>query len=245
MPTFRHGRNAKVVVNALDLSAYFNEGSIKRSMEPADVTTFANNSHTYIPGLMDGTISLGGFFDGSASAVDATLAGALQAATDTLVTFAPEGMAIGRNTYVTQAQETSYDVSAPVSDAVSISAEFQSNVGLWSAESLHDLEADSTSTNSTSVDAGASSAIGGAAFLHVTANTRSSNTTIKVEHSSDNTSWAALATFTVVPTNTTTSERLVVASGTTINRYLRAASTLSAGTGAITYTLSFARGAIQ
>lgn len=241
MPTFRHGRNAKVAVNAYDLSAYFKEAAVKRTMEPVDVTTFSNNSKVYIPGMMDGGLSFSGFFDGDVLAVDALLAAALQAGTDDLVTFAPEGFAIGRNTYVAQAQETSYDVSAPVADAVAISAEFQSNLGVWSGESLHDLAAESASTNSTSVDNGASTTYGGVAVLHVTANTRSANTTIKVEHSSDNSSFAALATFTVIPTNTTTSQRIAVASGTTVNRYLRASSTLTAGTGSITYTVSFAR----
>lgn len=245
MPTFRHGRNAKVAVNATDLSAYFNSGDVSRSMEPAEVTTFGSNSKAYIPGLMDGTVSLSGFFDGSANAVDAVLAGALQAATDTLVTFAPEGFSIGSHTFQMQAQETSFQVSAPVADAVTTSAEFQSNIGVWNSRSLHDLAAESSSTASTSIDDAASSTDGGVTILHVTANTRSSSTTIKVQHSSDNSSWADLVTFTAVSSTTTTQERFTVAAATTINRYLRASSTLSAGTGSITYTVSFGRGAIQ
>jgi len=47
-------------------------------------------------------------------------------------------------------------------------------------------------------------------------------------------------TFATVATTVLTAERVLVAAGTTVNRYLRATSTTS-GTGAVVYTVAFAR----
>ena len=139
------------------------------------------------------------------------------------------------------AKTTSYEVSSPVGDVVSVSYDAQSDGGIDQGVSLAALASVSATTTGSSHDNSASSANGGVAQLHVTANTWSANTTLKVQHSADNSTWADLATFTVVATTVKTSERVIVTSGTTVNRYLRAVATLSAGTGAITYQISFAR----
>jgi hypothetical protein len=79
------------------------------------------------------------------------------------------------------------------------------------------------------------------AQVHVTVNTRSTTSVVKIAHSADNSTFADLVTFTTVGIGATTSERSLVATGTTVNRYLRAVNTLAAGSGSITYQVSFAR----
>lgn len=240
---FVHGKNTAVIWKATDLSAYFSDSSTSRSVDVAETTTYgvSGSSKTYIVGHNDGTVSLSGLWDGAASAVDATLTATLGADGTHVATIAPAGLAIGSRVHMADVEQTSYEVSSPVADVVAISAELQATGGLDAGVSLHALASESTSTNSTSVDNAASSANGGVAHLHVTVNTRNGATTIKVQHSTDNSTWADLVTFASVSTSTTTSERVVVAAGTTVNRYLRAQSTVGGTTGALTYTVSFAR----
>jgi hypothetical protein len=238
---FIHGKNAVVLHGAYALTSFLNDGSISASVETAETTAFGNSAKTFVTGLKDGTLSASGMFDGAASAVDEVLTASIGSDSLSPVTFAPNGAVIGQRVVLLQAKTTSYDVSSPVGDVVSVSYDAQADGGLDHGVSLADLASISATTNSTSNDNTASTANGGLAQVHVTVNSRSSNSTIKVQHSSDNSTWADLASFTVVATTITTSERVAVAAGTTVNRYLRAQNTLAAGTGSITYQVSFAR----
>jgi hypothetical protein len=238
---FIHGKNAVVLHGAYALTSFLNDGSISASVETAETTAFGNSAKTFVTGLKDGTLSASGMFDGAASAVDEVLTASIGSDSLSPVTFAPNGAVIGQRVVLLQAKTTSYDVSSPVGDVVSVSYDAQADGGLDHGVSLADLASISATTNSTSNDNTASTANGGLAQVHVTVNSRSSNSTIKVQHSSDNSTWADLASFTVVATTITTSERVAVVAGTTVNRYLRAQNTLAAGTGSITYQVSFAR----
>jgi hypothetical protein len=237
---FRHGKNTKVLFGAYDLSSYFNEASSATSIETGETTTFGKNSKTYLTGLADGTISLSGLFDGDANAVDAVLSATLGTDAGAVITVAPEGLAIGSRLKAGATLSTSYEISSPVADVVSVSGEAQVTGDTSHAVSLHNLTAETATGNATSNDNSASSANGGIAILHVTANSMNAGTTIKVQHSADNSTWADLATFAAVSSTTTTSERVAVAAGTTVNRYLRASWT-AAGTGSITFHVNFSR----
>lgn len=238
---FLHGKGTAVVFNQSDLSSYFNDATITRTVETAETTAFGASSKTYIVGLQDGTVSLSGMFDGSAGAVDEVLQGVLGTEDGALVSVFYGGATAGNRVSMGQAEATSYDVSAPVGDVVAASAELQADDGIDNGIALTGLAAVSSTGTGSSQDNSASTANGGAGVLHVTANTRDGATTIKVQHSADDIVWADLATFTNVSASTTTSERVEVAAGTTVNRYLRADYTLAGSSGSITFILSFAR----
>lgn len=240
---FIHGKNAQVLHGAYDLSNYFNDASISHNVETAETTTFSasGSAKTYITGLRDATVSLSGLFDGAVGAIDQVVVSSIGSDTLSPITVAPAGFAVGSTVYFGLAKTTGYEVSAPVGDVVSASYDGQFDGGADDGKSLTTLASVGSSTNHASVDNSASTANGGVAQIHVIANTRSTTSTFKVQHSSDNSTFADLATFTNVLTTATTSEKVEVASGTTVNRYLRAQSTYTAGTGAATYQISFAR----
>jgi L-alanine-DL-glutamate epimerase-like enolase superfamily enzyme len=77
------------------------------------------------------------------------------------------------------------------------------------------------------------------AYLHVTANSRTAGSVFKVQHSSDNTTFADLITFATVATTLTGAEKIEVTG--TVNRYVRASFAPGGSTGSITYSLAFAR----
>lgn len=238
---FIHGKSAVVLQNEFNLSTYFNDISISRSIETAETTAFGASAKAYIVGLIDGTLSLSGMFDGSANAIDAEMTDVLGVNAGAVISASVSGVTtIGTRMISTTGKLTSYEVTAPVGDVVSANAEFQADDGIGNAVSLAALGAITTTTTGTSVDNGASSANGGFATLHVTANTMNNSTVCKVQHSADNSTWADLQTFTSVATTIVTAERIKVANSTTVNRYLRAVAT-PAGAGSFTYHINFAR----
>jgi len=236
---FVHGKGTKVLVGKYDMSAFFNEASTSRSIETGEVTAFGKNAKTYIVGLTDGTASLSGMFDGDPAATDVVMNEQLALDAGTVVTFGVNGLAIGAKTQMMKTRATSYEISSPVGDVVSVSAEFQADDGIQGGVSLH-VGADTATGAASSVDNAASTANGGSANLHVTVNTMNAGSVVKVQHSSDNSTWVDLVSFTSVGSTTITSENVSVAAGTTVNRYLRAFLT-AAGTRSITYHVSFGR----
>lgn len=236
---FIHGKNTGVLVDAADLTAYFNEASASQDVETAETTTFGNSAKTYIIGLKDGTMSVSGMFDGAEDAVDDVISGSLGSDTPGFTTIAPEGLTIGKSSYSCQARKTSYEVSSPVGDVVSTSMSIQADGGIDRGVFLGAATAVTTTDVGAGQDGGASSSDGGVGYLHVTANTRDGASTFKVQHSADDLTYADLITFTSVGSTTTTSERVAVTG--TVNRYVRASHAPGGSTGSVTYTMAFAR----
>jgi hypothetical protein len=234
MPTFTHGKNATVLANGYNLSAYFNSATASGSADTAEVSTFGNNSKAYIPGLKDATFSVEGYYDATAGAVDQTLAGML--GTETVWVTVMSADAIGARGYAAKTIATTVEIGAEIGGAVTISAEGQSTNGSDPIVVLHALGAETASGNGTQVDNGSATTNGAAGYLQVIAAT--GTIVAKVQHSSDGTTWADLITFTSTST-ANTAERITTTG--TVNRYLRALWTISGGSPSVTFHLSAAR----
>jgi hypothetical protein len=241
MPTFRHGKNTTVLSGDFDLTTYLNSANAAYAVETPETTTFGSSDRSYIVGHNEGTISFEGLFDGTTASADSIFSAALGNTTDRVVTVSNDSTAIGGRAILASASSTSYEISSPLTDVVSVSAEAIANGGLDSGVWLVCQTAVSATTNTSSVDNAASSTNGGVAHLHVTANVRTATTVIAVQHSADNSTWADLAVFGTVALNGLDSERYEVPAGTTVNRYLRTRTTIATGTGAITRSVAFSR----
>ncbi len=241
-PTFIHSKDVQVLVNGFDLTGYFNSLAPSAEIAAHDVTVLGNQSPVYAPGLKSGVVMVDGFFD-STSVVgsDVVLSALLGALVTPLVSIAPKGFTLGNRVYSLQAHEDSYKLAVKVADMVRNSASFKSTDGYDFAVSLHASGVSEIgSGNTASVDNAVLSANGGVAQLHVTAVAGSTpSCTVKVQHSTDNSTWADLVTF--VAATATGAQRIAVAPGTTVNRYLRATQSISGGSPSFTYQLSFAR----
>jgi len=242
MPTFRHGKGVNVFIDEFNFSTYFNSVSASTTVDTAETSAFGTSAKTYVVGHLDGTISLSGMFEGTASTgTDEFFDNALANATKALLIIAPEGHANGYRAIMAEADNTSYEVSSPIGDIVQASAEFQSSESVEHGVILSSGAAVSATGNGTGVDHGAATTNGGAGFLSVPTNTRNGNITVKIQHSADNTTYADLVTFTVVSSTSTTSERIEVAAGTTVNRYLRVNYTVAGSSGSATPVVAFTR----
>ena len=245
MPTFRHGKNTIVLFNNFNLTEYFNSVSTSAMAEAVETTTFGSANKTYAIGMKDGTVSLEGLWAGDATGVDEVLAAAVTSDAKNIITVGTEGATLGRRAKLINADETSYEITGAVADMVTISAEAQASGTVGGFDGGVLLAANQTVTATvanTGVDNAAASTNGGVAHLHVTTNTRNGAITVKVQHSSNNSTWADLVSFTATTSATTTSERIEVAAGTSVNRYLRAnVSGFAGSSGSATITVGFAR----
>lgn len=120
-----HGKNAVFKVTdsgstLRDLSGYINTDGLAREADTPEVTTHGNSSKRYIPGLFDGTISIEGPWD---LTLDGYLAGILNL--ERTFEYYPAGNSTGKPKYSGSLILTSYEVEAPMDDAVSFSGEFQ------------------------------------------------------------------------------------------------------------------------
>ena len=240
---FVHGKNTAVLAGNFDLTAYFNDVTTSAEVSADETTAFGNGDKTYIVGIGDGKISASGLFDTTAVlGADVVLAAALGSATPTNLLVAHSGLTVGNRCSLAAGLETSYEIAEKVTDVATVKADFQGSGGVDAGVVLAAAKsvATATTTNEASVDNAASSANGGTGWVHVTANAHNAGTVVKVQHSADDSTWVDLVTFATVATTVLTAERVLVAAGTTVNRYLRATSTTS-GTGAVVYTVAFAR----
>lgn len=238
---FSTGKDAVILLDDFDLSAYLTEANPARDRNLPECTTFGKQSRTYVKGLKGGKLSLSGFYDGASGASQAEFDAAFDAAGGQVVTHGPVGLAIGAIVRMLLAKMSTHGVTEGVDQVVATSAEFVADGGIDAGRSLHPLSSEGATGNSASVDNGAASANGGVAHYHVTANTRNANVDHKIQHSVDDGVWADLVTFTTVGAGLTAQQRVEVAAGTTVNRYLREVHTLAAGTGAVTAATAFAR----
>lgn len=222
---FGHGKNIKVYVNGNDLTGYFDTIDQAGTAKTAEVTTFGALAETFIAGILGGTISADGFFDGSANAVDAILSSILGGTTRWC--WYPQDDVLGGFGYGMLAINTSYTVKGAIGAAVRAAAAAQSNVGIERIQNLHVLGAETVGANGVGQDGMAASTSGGAAYLQVTA--CNTGGTVVIQDSADNaTGWAAIATFTTVAGSLPTSERIAIAGA--IKRYTRAVWTVAGTT---------------
>ncbi len=200
----KHGKSIRVLQDERDLSDFFREVDVSAEMEPADVTTFGDNDKSFIPGLKDATFSLDGLFAASTVAADDIaneLDGALGGSTRRVVTIDLDRSTGGR-ALMLNADNTKYDISAPLSDVVSVSVDFQGSNGYYGGRMLRPLAAStSTGSNTGVATPGTTSAGGttggGVGHLHVTAvGSTFASATFKIQHSTSGSTWADLIAFT-------------------------------------------------
>jgi hypothetical protein len=240
VPSFLHSKDTKVIVGAYDLSGYFREATVNAETEALETTTFGVGAKTYVAGLTDGSIELAGLYSGGEAEVHDRFKTRV-GTEDNLVTYAPEGLALGNPVTLEGALQSTYSVKSTVGGLVEVTATLQAMSKLGGSldlngKSLQALTAVTAAGNGVAVDNAALSSNGGIGFLHVIAFT-GTDATIKIQHSADDVTYADLLTFTAA--TGLTSERKQSLAGVTVNRYLRRS---IAGTfTSITFALSFAR----
>lgn len=231
-----HGKDSRVLVNSAHLSGSISGWRFEHRRALSDVTNLLSDGDQFIPGLLSGSVNIAGLFDSAAGNIQATIDAAAAATDGLLTTFAPEGLTIGRFAFISSGNVATRDTPTTVTDAVKITVDGTANDGVDIGFILHALSAETADGQSTSVDNGAASTGGAVASLHVTAFSGFSSVLLRAQHSTDNSAWSDLLSFTSVAG--TTSERKTVTG--TVNRYTRAWFDVT-GSGSITFVMALAR----
>lgn len=232
--SFTHSKDSRFAFGSAALAAYLTSVSTSTTTETADSTDLTATTKNYVAGLSDSAITCAGLFE---PLYNTPAVAAFGAAAGSAVSVAPAGFAVGNPVLVVSGRETAYEISSAVGAVVAANITIQGDGRFDAGVSLADLAEVTSGANGSAHTAAAGTSNGGIATLHVTAVT--GTLTVKVQHSSNNSTWADLATFTAA--TAATSERITVAPGTTVNRYLRASWTLTGAGAAATFTTSFAR----
>lgn len=128
---FVHGKGAVFKIdNAAGtlqvLTAFIDSVDFNNTVDVAESTTMGAEAKTYLSGQSDGTISISGKYDSTASTgPDVILNGIVGNEASSTFEVGPEGSTAGKTRYTGECFLTSYVVSAPVGDVVSFSADFQ------------------------------------------------------------------------------------------------------------------------
>lgn len=120
-----HGKNTYLAIGATptDISTYLDSVDFTRSKDVHDDTTFGNNSHTKRGGLLNGTVSISGMYDTTATVgPDAVIKAALLDEDPVDFEYGPEGDAAGKVSETGLMVVSDYAVSSPVADLVKFTA---------------------------------------------------------------------------------------------------------------------------
>ena len=220
------GKSAALYSAGYDLSAHFRSGSISGEAGVEDGTTWGDNSHEYVPTLLDHAASFSGFFDGTATTgLDALLAAALGGNDAPIMAWLPNGGATaGDRGYGIVADVTSYEVNDEVDGLIEVSAEVQGNG--WFPVLVITPKATFTATDTGAARDGlAANTTGGSGFLQVFSVSAGDTIDAVIQDSADgSTGWTTICTFAQVTAGNVSGQRVAITG--TIRRYTRAVLTL-------------------
>lgn len=236
---FVNAQSSRVLIGDYHYSPVLAEFSFSADTEMQDVSVLTSTAREYMPTLEASSFTGSGWVDtdGSANAHIDQLGDWTNSLT-TPLSWYPSGTTLGAEAAMIMALESNFMVGSKVASVAEWSMSGVNADGTDFGKSLHALAARTTSSQETAVDNSASSANGGVAHLHVTAFSGFTGVAVIVEHSTDNSSFSTLGSFTSA--TGVTAERITIAAGTTVNRYVRAKWTVT-GSGSITFNVSFAR----
>lgn len=120
---FVHGKDTYVSLGGDDISEFCNTSGPNRSADSHDVTTYGKNAHVFKGGLKNGTNTIGGFYDDSATGPKAVIEPLLGTVVELI--YRPEGTGTGKPQDTVDVLVTAYNQSAPVADMIQWTAELQ------------------------------------------------------------------------------------------------------------------------
>ncbi len=128
------GRNSVIEIwdtggTCRNMSGDINNAVLTWSKDNVDSTTFTKDTKQRLSNLRDATFVFAGIWNGSANAVDPTLAAIMAASANTLINFIPGGSITGCALYAACMQLQSYAITAPLNGAVAVAATFQISSG--------------------------------------------------------------------------------------------------------------------
>lgn len=119
---FVHGKNTYVSLNGTDISAFTRSTTYNTEADTHDVTCYGKTRKVYVGGLVDATVTLEGWYQGTSGArtVVKPLVG-----TNVTWVFRPEGTGSGKPQDTADVVVSSYNESSPVDNVIQWTCELQ------------------------------------------------------------------------------------------------------------------------
>jgi hypothetical protein len=235
---FLHGKNSTVLWNGADLSGYLDNTDFSADVDTGETTTYGKGWKTFIAGTAGATVGFTGKYDATAG-----LAIEGQLGTDSgVLTYSPNGAAIGDRARLVSVTASTYSESSPVSDVVAFGWDVLSESSVGFGWMLHPHGTDTNTTTGAERDDAAATTTGWTAHLHVTA-VSGGSWVIKLQDAAVTNTYSDVTSGAFAAATGATSERLASASGATLRRYVRYVATRTGGTAGdtITFALAYAR----
>lgn len=209
-------------VNQYDVSGDVNSvDSISAEIATLDVTGINKYAVERIAGQSTAKVDFTSFFNTSAGQIHSALSGL--ATTNVQATYL-NGNTLGNPAASIVGKQLNYDATRSSNGELKTKCTIVSNgYNLeWGQQLTAGIRTDTTATNGTSIDTTSSASFGAQAYLHVFSFTGTS-VTITIEDSANNSTWATLATFTVV--TAPGFQRIATGLTETVDRYVRVKTT--------------------
>ncbi len=232
-----HGKTVDIIAGKYDVTQFFQKGSIKGSIAMADDTNLSDTALRYRPGRHSGSLSLDGLYSDGATEFTDIAEEVFGVAGSTYMVFPTGYSTVGADVAMMRGTWATHKIEVGDDGNVSAAAEVIATSGLEPGRVLHGLTAETATVDTASVNHGAATANGGAAYIAVTTDNFTS-ATVKVQHSANDSAWSDLLTFSAL--SVITSERSAVALGTAVNQYLRSSISAFVGT-SMTFAVGFCR----
>jgi len=218
--SFVHSKATDVYVNGVDITTFLSKATSSKMVDKAETSCFGATYKAYVPGLTDAQLTLEGYFDGTASAIDAQLQ-ALLANDTSLFTLLPIGDAASNPGTSFLGWESSYNILSDITAAVKVAMTAESKTGavpIIIGEPKTTFNAVATTFTPTYDTALAPTTAGGELHYHVFAltGTGSPTVTLSWQTSPDGSAWTTIATSGAISTAPSYG-RIVVAPGVTID----------------------------
>jgi hypothetical protein len=227
------GHFTTVLVGGYDLSGYANQFEAVKEYDELDGSAFIDTGENSFAGLAKGTLTVQALLDGAANTSYAALnaPGGYTAKVLSILLGQNAAPTIGDPALCLYALQFSFTTPLAARNAVlaNISASSAGGELVDFGALIQAYTTITTTTNFTSIDNSASSSNGGTGYLHVVTPTTTDTYAVKLQHSTDNNSWADLSPAFTANGQTRTSERIEISG--TINRYVRAVATRTGAAG--------------
>lgn len=111
-----HGKDTYISIGANDISAYCNTSNFTQTGDSHDITGYGKSAHVKTGGLLDGTFSCGGWYDGTTAGTHDTMRPLVGTVVELI--RRPEGTGSGLPQETVNILVTSYVETNPVDDVI-------------------------------------------------------------------------------------------------------------------------------
>jgi hypothetical protein len=210
--------------------------AISGPMSPLDMTDITQSAVSRQGGQRDGLMDITSYHDTAVLKSHVAFSGL--PVTDVHMAYL-RGTTLGNPAACMVAKQVGYDPTRDQAGNLTFKVQgMGSALGLdWGVQLTAGLRTDTSATAGTSVDTLASAAHGGQAYLQVTAFS-GTDVTVKIQDSADNSSFSDVTSFAFAQTTTAPgAQRIAIADGATIRRYVKVTTVTSAGFTSVSFVV--------